>query len=368
MKISELGPVGILGSGQLARMLLLEAAPLGLQISVFAAHNQDPAAQVCGQSHLGSMEDIEDLRKFLRPLKAVTFESEFVDTHKMQKCLPAELNVFPKLEVISQIQDRLTQKQLLDQFGIATSPWMEVQDKADLQEAEKRFPKGFVLKARRFGYDGYGTFVFRQGKAHPDVLQKSKYGFIAEAFVPFQREVAMLLVRSRSDEFRALPLVESVQVQSRCFSVAGPITHRSLKKVQTQFRNLMRKLDYVGVLAVELFDNGKELVVNELAPRVHNSAHYSLNGLTCSQFEYHWRAGLDLPLPKVELVRPGFAMVNLLGEGGEISLSYAPKGFLHWYGKGENRAGRKLGHINTLGSSPGQALRKALEWRKDFQL
>jgi len=110
------------------------------------------------------------------------------------------------------------------------------------------------------------------------------------------------------------------------------------------------------------------LLVNELAPRVHNSAHYTIDALTCSQFEYHWRAGLDLPLPKVQMRTPGFAMVNLLGEDGKVKLSYKPLGNLHWYGKSENRAGRKLGHITTTDQTSQKALAKALQWRKDFQL
>jgi 5-(carboxyamino)imidazole ribonucleotide synthase len=360
--------IGILGGGQLARMLILSAHPLGLEVSVFAAQNTDSAAQVCGRTHLGSMEDRADLRRFLSGLDAVTFESEFVDTGKMERCVPQSLYVFPSLEVIEGIQDRLPQKRLLDRYGIPTAPWLEVGGKKDLLEAEKRFPQGFVLKQRRFGYDGYGTFVYKDGKSDPKVLLRSNNGFIAEAFVPFKRELAISFVRSRSGEFAALPLVESVQQDARCFSVCGPVTHKGLKVLRQQFKKLMDELNYVGILAVEMFDSGGALLVNELAPRVHNSAHYSIDGLTCSQFEYHWRAGLDLPLPKVQLRQPGFAMVNLLGEGGQVELSYKPLGHLHWYGKSENRPGRKLGHINTLDKTPRQALSRALLWRKDFKL
>jgi 5-(carboxyamino)imidazole ribonucleotide synthase len=132
---------------------------------------------------------------------------------------------------------------------------------------------------------------------------------------------------------------------------------------------LMQELDYQGILAVELFETKAGLMVNELAPRVHNSAHYSQNGLLTDQFEYHIRAGMGLPLPKVELVRPGFAMVNLLGDGrAQTSLSAAPQGHLHWYGKNDNRKGRKLGHINVVDTSAKKALARALKWRKDFKL
>jgi 5-(carboxyamino)imidazole ribonucleotide synthase len=265
------------------------------------------------------------------------------------------------------IQDRLPQKQLLEEFKIPTAAWMEVSSVAELTEAERRFPRGFVLKQRRFGYDGYGTFIVR-GRASRDLLKKSRFGFIAEELIPFKRELAVSFVRSARGELKMLPLVESVQRDSRCFSVQGPLKHARLARLKNAFQRLMQELDYQGVLAVELFETKNALWVNELAPRVHNSAHYSQNALTTDQFEYHLRAGLGLALPKVELVRPGFAMINLLGEGGDVELSARPEGHLHWYGKSENRPGRKLGHINVLDSSGKRALTRALKWRKDFKL
>lgn len=362
--------LGILGGGQLARMLALEAAPLGVEVSVLTAQGTDPAAQVVGQTRLGSLADEKDLVKFLSSIENLTFESEFVDIAKLSRCLPASVNVFPSLEAIEKIQDRLTQKRMLDRFEIPTSQWMPVENKSELERATAKFESGYVLKKRRFGYDGYGTFVVKDGKPDPLVLRKSEHGFIAECFVNFKRELAVSIVRNRQGEFITLPLVESVQQDSRCFSVLGPVEHKGLNRITTRLRKMMTELDYVGILAIEMFDTAKGLLVNELAPRVHNSAHYSQDALTCSQFEYHVRAGLDLPLPKVELLRPGFAMVNLLGEsnGGKIELSHSPKGKLHWYGKNENRSGRKLGHINTVDSSPKKALKKALAWRKEFRL
>jgi len=353
----------------LARMLALDAFPLGLNVSVLTPHSMDPAAQVVGQTLLGSLSDERDLRKFMGQLNALTFESEFVDIPKLSRCLPSSVYVFPNLEAIEVIQDRLTQKRLLDRFKIPTSPWLQVENKNDLQAAVSKYAKGFVLKQRRFGYDGYGTFVVKNGQYEPMILQKSSHGFIAEQFVRFTRELAVSFVRGRKGDFAALPLVESVQKDSRCFSVMGPVTHSGLKRLGKAVQNMMNELDYVGILAVELFDTPKGLLVNELAPRVHNSAHYSQDALTCSQFEFHLRAGLDLPLPKVELNKRGFAMVNLLGEGkGEPILSYRTEGKLHWYGKTENRPGRKIGHINVTDASPQKALKRALQWRKEFQL
>lgn len=361
--------IGLLGGGQLARMLSLSAHPLGLEVHVLCTHADDPAAQVTGHVTVGSLSDEETVKKFLSGLDAVTFESEFVDTALMKRCLAGQLRVFPRLDLIETIQDRLTQKRLLDQYKIPTSPWLPVENEADLKQAAERFPQGFVLKQRRFGYDGYGTFIFKDGKADASVLEKSPHGFIAEQFVPYKRELATSFVRSNAKKFLMLPLVESVQKNARCFSVKGPLKHSQAARLTGAFKRMMNKLDYQGILAAELFDTGKGLVVNELAPRVHNSAHYSQDALSCDQFEYHVRAGLELPLPKVELLSKGFAMVNLLGaSGGQETLSYAPEGRLHWYGKKENRPGRKMGHINVLDRSPDSALRRALKWRKDFLL
>lgn len=350
-------------------MLALDAFPLGISVSVLTKQSTDPAAQVVGQTLLGSLSDEKDLRKFLGEVDALTFESEFVDIPKLTQCLPKSVYVFPNLGAIEAVQDRLTQKRLLDRYGVPTSPWMPVETKAELTEAIAKFKNGFVLKQRRFGYDGYGTFIVKGGKHDPMVLQKTSHGFIAESFIDFKKELAISFVRAKNGEFLQLPLVESVQVDSRCFSVTGPVAHKSLAVVAKKIKAMMEQMDYVGILAVELFETPKGLLVNELAPRVHNSAHYSQDALTCSQFEYHIRAGLGLPLPKVELLKKGFAMVNLLGEGAkEPKLSREPKGKLHWYGKNENRAGRKMGHINVTDSTPKKALTKALQWRKDFQL
>jgi 5-(carboxyamino)imidazole ribonucleotide synthase len=359
--------IGILGGGQLARMLCLAGSPLGLNISVFAEKATDPAAQVTSHRSFGSLEDDLALSQFVKNLDVLTFESEFVNIEKLKKVLPKSVKVFPSLDTIAAIQDRETQKQLLDRYKIPTAPWTPVHDKKDLKKAWEKFPEGFVLKQRRFGYDGYGTFIYDQ-KHQPSInpFEKSAHGFIAEALIRFDRELATSYVRSGQDQFVSLPLVESVQVNSRCFSVMGPVQHQRLSAMNKQFRRLMKDIAYEGILAVELFATKKGLLVNELAPRVHNSAHYTQDALEHCQFEYHWRAGLNLPLPKPQLLSKGFAMVNLLGEGEKTKLSYAPVGQLHWYGKTDNRPGRKMGHINVLGSSPKAALKTALKWRKEF--
>lgn len=364
MKVSK--KVGILGGGQLARMLILEGHRLGLEMHVLCAQSSDPAAQVTSFVTLGSIEDPAVLKAFVETCDVVTFESEFIDTRSLE---PLRSPFFPSLSAIATIQDRLSQKALLDQHKIPTARWLDVKGPEALKQAAHEFKRGFVLKKRRFGYDGYGTFIVKKlERKHFELIEQEKAGFIAEEFVAFKRELATTLVRS-SNNHQFLPLVETKQVDSRCLWVKGPVKHASLSRLKKSILSLARALDYRGALAFEIFETSVGLFVNELAPRVHNSAHYSLDALNMSQFELHLRAGLNWELPSSQPLGKGFAMVNLLGENhAQVKLSERARGRLHWYGKGENKKGRKLGHITTLGASADAALKEALDWRKDFVL
>ena len=189
--------------------------------------------------------------------------------------------------------------------------------------------------------------------------------FIAEKFIPFKRELACIFVRGRNGSTKVLPLVQSQAVNNRCDWVLGPITHPAFKKISAQILKMMKTLDYVGAMGVEFFDTGKNLIVNEIAPRVHNSGHYSQDALNFSQFDLHLMAGLGLELPEIKILDKSFVMTNLLGES-EKEFSFPDKltGKLHWYGKKENRPGRKMGHINYLGPAGKSLLTKALLERK----
>ena len=221
----------------------------------------------------------------------------------------------------------------------------------------------FVLKTRTGGYDGYGTFFIRDKN---DPLPSTPC--IAEKYIDFKRELALTAVRSKKGETVFLPLVETRQEQARCLWVCGPASHRKLKKLQKQITLFLRKTAYQGAVTFELFDTGEDLLINEAAPRVHNSAHHSLNTLTEDQFTLHLKGIFNLPLTTPKPLAGGFAMLNLLGEGVKNPQWKLPQDVhLHWYGK-SSRKGRKMGHINTLASSPQQALRKALKTRHYFKV
>ena len=365
--------VGILGGGQLARMLIQQGQRLGLEMHVLCPSSQEPGAQVTQHWHKGNPKNEADLRAFFKKVDLVTFESEFLNGPQLdQLSQDLKLPVYPHPPLMERLQDRLTQKQLLEKFHLPSAPYVEVKTEEDLQLAFKRFPKGLVLKKRRYGYDGYGTFVIRtkpQLKKVIPQLSKNWDGFIAEEFIPFKRELAFMAVRSIKGEILNLPLVESQQKDNRCFWVKGPIANKFFPALSRKTKTFLKELDYTGVMGFELFETQKGLLVNEIAPRVHNSGHYSLDALASDQFSLHLKALLGMKLGPVELNRPGFAMLNLLGEkGGDPKWDLPPNLFLHWYGKVENRSGRKMGHLNALGSTPQRALTRLLNAKKEFRL
>ncbi len=368
--------VGLLGGGQLARMLALKGHEMGLEVSVLSPSAQDPAAQVCGRWQQGDSARPEDLKQFLQQVDVATFESEFVRASSLNSLSPSlRRKLSPKPELMIQLQDRLSQKNLLLQHKLPTAPFESPQSREQAAEALKEFGGRMILKKRLFGYDGYGTFAIKKARDLQSIPAPvfSDPGLIAESWVPFDRELALLSVRNVRGQVQHFPLVESHQVDKRCLWVRGPMPPKRPQALQSLKRGIARfldSIDYVGVMAFELFEVQGSLMINEIAPRVHNSAHYSLNALTLDQFSAHWRALLNWELNRPQSLYPGFAMLNLLGQSRQApSWKPLPQDIsLHWYGKTENRPGRKMGHINAGGRSAQRALNRLFKVRKDFQL
>lgn len=368
--------LGILGGGQLARMLALCSYPYHILPQVYAKDQNEPAAQVTPHCYTGDPQDLQALQNFLSRCDVVTFESEFLDASLLEKLSRETLvPIYPSPALMGLLQDRLTQKQLLFKYKIPTAPYLEVNSWNDFQKV-KALASEVVLKQRRFGYDGYGTFFMKASATEStwkDVQTKSAHGFIAETKILFKRELALLLARDRHGQVIDFPLVQSKQTKARCDWVIGPVKHKKEAALRKVLKHFLKKIDYVGVMAFELFDTGKELLVNEIAPRVHNSGHYSIDALTLSQFQAHVLAvtGYKLPTPKTLST---FAMANLLGESSKTPhwnqdwFQKNPQVHLHWYGKLENRPHRKMGHINCLGATPQEALKKSLLARRKVTL
>ncbi|MEY4615169.1 MAG: hypothetical protein RJB66_129 [Pseudomonadota bacterium] len=368
--------LGILGGGQLARMLALAAHPYGIVPHIFAAEADDPAPQVCPHFSQGDLKDPVALEAFIKKCDVVTFESEFLNAETLARLSEkSKVPIYPHPTLMGKLQDRLSQKQLLEKYKIPTAPYAPVNTWADIENLQK-MGREIVLKQRRFGYDGYGTFFIHTKTGARDwhqIQQKTKEGFIAEKKIPFRRELALLMARDQFGTIIDFPLVESKQTNARCDWVMGPIKHRQEKALRKSMKAFLKKENYVGLMAFELFDDGKNLLVNEIAPRVHNSGHYSQDAMSMSQFQAHILAVAGYKLVAPAVLAP-FAMANLLGSSDQCpewsnQLAKTPKQCqLHWYGKKENRNHRKMGHINATATSPQAALKVALTARRKVQL
>lgn len=362
--------IGILGGGQLARMLAMAAHRMGLRCLTLVETDNDPAAQV-GPHQIGSISKSSDLRKFFKSCRFATFESEFVDTKKISDALKGtNCKVLPKLKTMERFRDRLSQKKTFDQYQLPTSPWNEVNSYEKLKEQWQK-SQTLVIKKRLMGYDGYGTSIIRDASnLNSFWTLNSKNlrdpGFISENWIGFDRELAFSLARNAGGDCIQLPWVETHQESSRCLWVRGPvhITER-MQGFAEQARRLLNEVEYIGLITFEVFDAQGEIWLNETAPRVHNSAHYSLDALSLDQFELHLRCVLNLPLPTLSPPESGFAMWNLLGQNQKkidllkLNSKLSTGCRLHWYGKGESRPGRKLGHINALAADAESALHLA---------
>ncbi|MCC8538091.1 5-(carboxyamino)imidazole ribonucleotide synthase [Xanthomonas axonopodis pv. poinsettiicola] len=355
--------VGILGGGQLARMLVLAGAPLGLRVAVF-----DPAADACaGQLaplQVGGFDDTAALAAFAAQAEVITFDFENVPAASAQH-LAAQLPVFPRPRALAVAQDRLSEKTLFRELGIPVPEFAAIDDRAGLDAALAHIGAPCVLKTRRFGYDGKGQYRIRtlaDADAAWDALgaQAQTVGLILEAFVPFQREVSVVAVRGRDGEFRAWPLTENWHVDGVLSASLAPASVDAAMQALagTHARAIAQALDYVGVFALELFVRDGELLANEIAPRVHNSGHWTIEGAETSQFENHLRAVLGLPLGSTAM-RGHACMLNWLGSMPEAGAFLAvPGGHWHDYGK-QAREGRKVGHATVRADTP-QALAAAL--------
>jgi 5-(carboxyamino)imidazole ribonucleotide synthase len=375
--------LGVIGGGQLSRMLGQAAQARGFRFRVFAETKNDCAIAVTSQIELGNLHDFQKVAEFASHCDAVTFESEFFPARefliflkeKNLKSLKAKF--FPKLEHLALLQKRDSQKQWLQEQGIPTADFIPINkakkfSSSDLEVLAQSWGSDLVLKKVFGGYDGYGTFFFPEIKKH---LSQEKFAellateLIAEKKVRFKRELAVSVACSEK-QIVFLPLVETKQTDGRCDWVVGPVSHLGFSALKAKLKKALKKLGYRGLISFELFDTGKNLLVNEVAPRVHNSGHYSLDALAISQFEYHWRAGLNLQLEAPVALTKSFVMTNLIGTTAkEPMFPEILKGRLHWYGKHPNRPKRKMGHLNYLGDSKKKTLLlQALKERKKISL
>ncbi len=337
--------LGILGGGQLGRMLALAAAPLGVHVRVW---DPDPHCSASRAAEIFARPlDAAHAGEFAAGLAACTYEFEHIPHAVVEALERAGVPLRPAELAFAAKHDRLREKELLTSLAIPTAPFAAVDDLAQLHGAVERMGLPMVLKSRRGGYDGKGQAVVRDAAGIAAGLAKAGgRDVLAEAFIPFAREVSLVAARGVDGAFAAFPLVENVHRDGILRLTTAPAARPLQASAESLMRRLMDHLAYVGVLAIEFFEVDGALMVNEFAPRVHNSGHWTIEGAETSQFAQHVRAVCGLPLGS-PTSRGHSAMLNYIGtEADRAAVLAVPGAQLHSYGKGE-RARRKLGHITV---------------------
>ncbi len=372
--------VGILGGGQLGRMTAEAARDLGVEITILEREAGSPAGQIVGPAReiVGDWRNLEARAALAERVDLITLESEFVAADALQWLVDRGTPVYPGPATLRVVQDKLLQKERLSEARLAVPRFKVVRREADLLAAGAELGWPLLLKARRLGYDGHGNATVDGPDATAAAIESlagsagrrdGDLDLYVEEFVHFAGEIAVMVTRGRDGSIAAYPVVDTFQQNHICHEVVAPA--RLPAAVAERARGLaiqaVEAVDAVGVVGVEMFwlDDGTVLL-NELAPRPHNSGHYTIEACRTSQFANHLRAVLGWPLGPVELVAPAAAMVNLLGTrsapanpGGVEEAGSIDRAYLHLYGKRDVRVGRKMGHVTALGDTAEDALARA---------
>jgi 5-(carboxyamino)imidazole ribonucleotide synthase len=353
--------IGILGGGQLGRMLALAAANLGLKAHIYAPEADSPAFDVAAGHTIAVYDDEKALAVFAKSISVATYEFENIPV-KTVEFLSKTVPVRPGAKALACAQDRINEKTLARELGAMTAPFAVVDSFADLQKALQEIAPPAVLKTRRFGYDGKGQAkILKLEDAAAAWAAMRDAPSILEGFVNFQSEVSVVAARGLDGEFRAFDVTENEHRNHILHRSIAParITAAAAAEAISIAQKIAARLDYVGVFAIEFFavaaNGSTALYVNEMAPRVHNSGHWTMNGCETSQFEQHIRAVAGWPLGSTKMTAPGAEMINLIG--GDIlawdQIAAEPGAYLHHYGKKDAREARKMGHVNRrLGKAP----------------
>jgi 5-(carboxyamino)imidazole ribonucleotide synthase len=377
--------IGVIGGGQLAWMMGGAAQKLGVELVVQTPSPNDPAVAIANDTIFAPVDDAAATEVLAARCDIITFENEFVNLKALSVLAEQGVCFRPPLQALVPLLDKYYQRCYLRDLGLPVPQFFDIKGnwKEDLKTGKKQldvesqelgiqnenlhnfslisklnFP--IVLKARRHGYDGQGTFIIKDIHTLQAKLESANNPtFILEEFIPFERELAIIAARSVDGEVVIYPIVETQQEEQVCRRVIAPadIPSHLQKEIENMSHTLLNSLEAVGVFGIELFLNADDKVlVNEIAPRTHNSGHFSLDACETSQFEQHLRAVSGLPLGNPKLTCPCAIMVNLLGY--EISknnyitkrqkIKQIPQSYVHWYGKTESHPGRKLGHVTVL--------------------
>ncbi|WP_191251193.1 5-(carboxyamino)imidazole ribonucleotide synthase [Kordiimonas sediminis] len=347
------GTIGILGGGQLGRMIAMAAARLGYKSHIYCPDRRSPAFQTAHQFTIAEYEDEESLEVFAKSVDVVTYEFENVPAQTADIVARHTL-LRPGANALKVAQDRLVEKDFLNDSGVKTAPYAAFTTREELDVAIKTIGRPCVAKTRRFGYDGKGQMMIKARADIDNVLEVTAGApAILEGFIKFDREISVIVARSESGDVAAFPVGENVHTDHILDTTKIPATLKPAieAKAKVMATRIANALEYIGILTVEMFvvDATNEVIVNEIAPRVHNSGHWTIEGAVTSQFEQHVRAICGLPLGS-PVAKGRVEMKNLLGEDILEYEKYLldETAHFHHYGKLEPRKGRKMGHVTWV--------------------
>ncbi len=371
--------IGIVGGGQLGKMLAIASKKLGFYVVIIDPTPYCPASSVSDKQIVADFKDRTAIKKLAKTSDVLTFEIELANYQVLYELETLGKIVNPSPKTLGIIQDKLKQKNFLRKNKIPTAKFLEVKNKQDIENAIKKFGYPLMLKARLDAYDGRGNYLISNKKDIDKGLAKLKNrALYVEGFIPFIKELAVMVARNNQNEIAVYPVTQTMHKDNICDTVLvpAPVSKIAKKRAEKLAKQTMQYLKGSGVFGIEMFlQKDDTILINEIAPRVHNSGHYSIEACVTSQFEQHIRAITNLPLGSTSLISKAAVMKNILGEKNGFGY---PKGIekalkilnvsIHIYGKHEARPKRKMGHITVIGDNIDECLRKANKARKMLKI
>lgn len=367
--------IGIVGGGQLGRMLAFEAKKMGFTVTVTDPTPASPAGQVVDEQIVAAYNDEDAIRQLADKSDFLTFEVELANAKVLDELTQKGIQVNPSAKTLEIIKDKLKQKEFLKNENVPVADFIAVESRDDIVKTAKKFGYPLLLKARFDAYDGRGNVLIQKEKDIEKGLKKLLgRKLYVEKFVPFVKELAIMVARSTKGEIVCYPVVETIHKNNICHIVfaPAPIDRKVQRNVQLLAKKVMQKLKGAGVFGIEMFlDKKNEIYINEIAPRVHNSGHYTIEACVTSQFEQHVRAITGMPLGNTSMITPAAVMINILGDRlGKAEVKGIEKALklshvaVHVYGKIDTKPERKMGHITVIDEDLNRAYKKALRARK----
>lgn len=372
--------IGILGGGQLAKMLAQEVYRMGMNLAIIENHPYSPAGDMTKNDFWRGWNDRDELDKFIDSSDVITLENEFIDPAILEY-IEEKKPVYPSSQTMRLVQDKYLQKTTFQNAGVPVSDFQIIISKEDIYQFGENYSYPIVLKSRFMGYDGYGNATVNSKEEvkaayNKFMSQPNRNLLYAERFVKFDQELAIMIARNHDGELAIYPLVQTIQRNHICNEVIAPaqVPSNIIAQAQEIAKKCVEAIDGIGVFGIEFFYENGELMVNEIAPRPHNTGHYTIEACYSSQFENAIRAILNFPLGNPNMIAPAAVMINLLGERNGMGapsdvkkLFTLPNVYFHLYNKKESRKGRKMGHITVLGDTIEQAYQNAIRAKNLFK-